>query len=341
MRIRWRGLELPTRVMPEKETLTESYGKFVIEPFERGFGTTVGNSLRRVLLSSLEGAAVTSLKIEGVQHEFTTIPGVVEDVAEIILNVKKIVLRMDSEQVKSFKLEARKKGEVTAGDLKTDGTVEVVNRDHHIATLSENTDFVMEVTARKGRGYVTAEENEEGEQVIGVIPVDSIFSPVLRVRYSIENTRVGRLTDYDRLVMEVWTDGSVSPEMALVEAAKILRKHLTPFVQYFDEGKEVEASEQQAEDALRKRAKADELQDQLGRSVAELDLSVRASNCLQAGGIATLGDLTSRAEADMLKLRNFGKTSLKEVKEKLAELGLSLGQTAAEQEDGGATNATP
>ena len=330
MRIRWRGLELPTRVVCEKETLTESYGKFVIEPFERGFGTTVGNSLRRVLLSSLEGAAPTSVKIEGVQHEFTTIPGVVEDVSEIILNVKRIVLTMDSDHVKTFKVEAHKKGEVKAGDIKTDSTAEIVNKAHHIATLGEKADFVMELTVRKGRGYVTAEENEEGEQVIGVIPVDSIFSPVLRVLYSIENTRVGRLTDYDRLIMEIWTDGSISPEMALVEATKILRKHLTPFVQYFETGREIEASEQDEEEELRKRAEAEELRDTLDRSVAELDLSVRASNCLQAGGIVTLRDLVSRTEGDMLKLRNFGKTSLKEVKDKLAELGVSLGETAAE-----------
>jgi len=330
MRIRWRGLELPTRVVCEKETLTESYGKYVIEPFERGFGTTVGNSLRRVLLSSLEGAAPTSLRIEGVQHEFTTVPGVVEDVAEIILNVKRVVLRLDSDEVKTFKLEAHKKGEVTAGDIETDGTTEVVNKEHHIATLSEDTDFVMELTARRGRGYVTAEENEEGEQVIGVIPIDSIFSPVLRVRHSIENTRVGRLTDYDRLIMEIWTDGSVAPDMALVEAGKILRKHLTPFVQYFETGKEVESTEQRGEEDLQKREEEEELRDKLDRSVAELDLSVRASNCLQAGGIVTLRDLASRTEADMLKLRNFGKTSLKEIKEKLAELGVTLGQLAEE-----------
>lgn len=330
MRIRWRGLELPTRVVCEKETLTESYGKFVIEPFERGFGTTVGNSLRRVLLSSLEGAAPTSVKIEGVQHEFSTIPGVVEDVSEIILNVKRIVLTMDSDHVKTFKIEAHKKGEVKAGAIETDSTAEVINKAHHIATLSEKADFVMELTVRKGRGYVTAEENEEGEQVIGVIPVDSIFSPVLRVLYSIENTRVGRLTDYDRLIMEIWTDGSISPEMALVEATKILRKHLTPFVQYFETGREIEASEQDEEEELRKRAEVEELRDKLDRSVAELDLSVRASNCLQAGGIVSLRDLVSRTEGDMLKLRNFGKTSLKEVKDKLAELGVSLGQTAEE-----------
>jgi DNA-directed RNA polymerase subunit alpha len=330
MRIRWRGLELPTRVVCEKETLTESYGKFVIEPFERGFGTTVGNSLRRVLLSSLEGAAPTSVKIEGVQHEFSTIPGVVEDVSEIILNVKRIVLTMGSDHVKTFKIEAHKKGEVKAGAIETDSTAEVVNKGHHIATLSEKADFVMELTVRKGRGYVTAEENQEGEQVIGVIPVDSLFSPVLRVLYSIENTRVGRLTDYDRLIMEIWTDGSISPEMALVEATKILRKHLTPFVQYFETGREIEASEQDEEEELRKRAEVEELRDKLDRSVAELDLSVRASNCLQAGGIVSLRDLVSRTEGDMLKLRNFGKTSLKEVKDKLAELGVSLGQTAEE-----------
>lgn len=324
MRIRWRGLELPTKVVCEKESLTESYGKFVIEPFERGFGTTVGNGLRRALLSSLEGAAVTSVKIEGVQHEFSTIPGVVEDVAEIALNVKEIVLRMDGDMPKTLKLEAHKKGEVKAGDIETDGTVAVVNKGHVIATLSENADLKLEMVAKKGRGYVTAEENQEGEEVIGLILVDSVFSPVLRVKYTTENTRVGRQTDYDRLIMEIWTNGSVSPEMALVEASKIFRKHLTPFVQYFELGKEVQ-EEVAGEEQFRGRVEAEEMEDKLNKNVAELDLSVRASNCLQAAGIVTLRDLASKTDADMLKLRNFGKTSLKEVKDKLAGLGLALG----------------
>ncbi len=325
MRIRWRGLELPSRVVCDRETLTESYGKFVIEPFERGFGTTIGNSLRRVLLSALEGAAITSVKFEGVQHEFSTIPGVVEDITEIILNLKKVVLKMASDVPKTLKIDVRKKGEVTGGDIQADESVEVVNKEHHIATLSKRTKFAVEMAAKKGRGYVMAEEDREGEQVIGVIPVDSIFSPVLRVRYSTENTRVGRMTDYDRLIMEIWTDGSVSPEMVLVEAAKMLRKHITPFVQYFEMGEEVEVGGETEEEELKKQAEAEALRDKLNKSVAELELSVRASNCLQSDGIVTLHDLVTRGESDMLKIRNFGRTSLKEVKEKLGALGLSFG----------------
>jgi len=325
MRIRWRDLELPTRVVCDRGTLTDSYGKFVIEPFERGFGTTIGNSLRRVLMSSLEGAAITSVKIQGVQHEFSTIPGVVEDVAEIILNLKKVVLRLDSDVPKTLKIDVHKKGKVTAADIQADGTVEVINKDHHIATLSKKTRFVVEMSARKGRGYVMAEENQEAEHVIGVIAVDSIFSPVLRVRYATENTRVGRMTDYDRLIMEISTDGSISPEMVLVEAAKILRKHVTPFVQYFDMGDEIGGGVEKEEEELKKRAEAEALRDKLNKSVAELDLSVRASNCLRSDGVVTLRDLVIRTESEMLKVSNFGKTSLKEVKEKLAALGLSFG----------------
>lgn len=243
MRIRWRGLELPVRVDVEKETLTDKYGKFIAAPFERGFGHSIGNSLRRILLSSLEGSAVVSVKINSVSHEFTTISGVVEDVADIILNIKNLVVKLHTDQPKVIRIDANKKGEVKAKDIITDASVEVVNGDLHIATLSEDINFTVEMEVRKGRGYVTAEENEPDEQEFGLIPVDSLFSPVRNVRYTIEETRVGRRTNYDKLVMEIFTNSVVSPEMALVEAAKIMRKHLNPFVQYFEIGRELQQVE--------------------------------------------------------------------------------------------------
>lgn len=243
MRIRWRGLELPVRVDVEKETLTDKYGKFIAAPFERGFGHSIGNSLRRILLSSLEGSAVVSVKINSVSHEFTTISGVVEDVADIILNIKNLVVKLHTDQPKVIRIDANKKGEVKAKDIITDASVEIVNGDLHIATLSEDINFTVEMEVRKGRGYVTAEENEPDEQEFGLIPVDSLFSPVRNVRYTIEETRVGRRTNYDKLVMEIFTNSVVSPEMALVEAAKIMRKHLNPFVQYFEIGRELQQVE--------------------------------------------------------------------------------------------------
>src|SRR3954468_12769750 len=239
MRVKWRGLELPNRLTSDRETLTDTYGRFFAEPFERGFGMTVGNSLRRVLLSSLEGSAVTSVNIQGVMHEVTTIPGVVEDVTDIILNIKSLVVKNLSDQPKTIRIERHDKGVVTAANVITDEQVQIINPEHIIATMTDDVPFVVEMTVENGRGYRTADENAGKEREIGVIPVDSSFSPVVRVKYEIEETRVGQRTNYDKLVMEIWTNGTVSPRMAIVEGAKILRKHLTPFIQYAEPGSEI------------------------------------------------------------------------------------------------------
>src|SRR5436190_17789652 len=239
MRIRWRGLELPNRLTSDRATLSDTYGKFTAEPFERGFGTTVGNSLRRVLLSSLEGSAVTRVKIQGVQHEITTIPGVVEDVTDIILNIKSLVVKNNSDQTKTIRIEQHERGVVKAASIITDEAVQIINPEHVIATLTDDVPFVVEMTVENGRGYRTADENFGKEREIGVIPVDSSFTPVVRVKYEIEDTRVGQRTNYDKLVMDIWTNGTVSPRMALVEGAKILRKHLNPFIQYSEPGPEI------------------------------------------------------------------------------------------------------
>jgi len=341
MRIRWRGLELPSQVVKDESVSTDTYGRFIIEPFERGFGTTIGNSLRRILLSSLEGAAIVRVKIAGAAHEFTSLPGVLEDVTDIILNIKKLAVRLDSDEPKTMRVYRNTKGEVRGGDMEADPAIEVVNKDLVLATLTDDVEFSMEMTVAKGRGYVPAEENITPDMEIGVIPVDAIFSPVTRVRYKTEDTRVGQRTNYDRLIMEIWTKGTISPEMALVEAAKILRKHLNPFIQYFDLGEDVVPSEPQEEDFLAASASGsespvqidEELQQKLNMSIAELDLSVRASNCLEAARINTVGDLVRMTEADLLKVRSFGKTSLREVKRKLADIGLSLGMKLPPQQD--------
>ncbi|MBE7446313.1 MAG: DNA-directed RNA polymerase subunit alpha [Planctomycetia bacterium] len=329
MRIRWRGLELPVRVDVEKKTLTDKYGKFIAAPFERGFGHSIGNSLRRIMLSSLEGSAVISAKIDRVSHEFTSIPGIVEDVTDIMLNIKNIVVKLNSDQPKIIKIEANKKGEVKAKDIVADPGVEILNGDLHIATLSDDVSFNVEMEVRKGRGYVTAEENEPEEQEFGLIPIDSIFSPVRNVRYSIEETRVGRRTNYDKLIMEIWTNSVVSPEMALVEAAKILRKHLNPFVQYFEIGRELQQVEKRMGIESVPEISEEELSKKLSMPIAELDLSVRASNCLETSGIATVGDIIANTEEQLLKIKNFGKTTLKEVKTKLTQLNLAIGMPVA------------
>jgi DNA-directed RNA polymerase subunit alpha len=328
MRIRWRGFELPTRVTCERESLTNAYGKFIAEPFERGFGTTIGNSLRRILLSSLEGAAITTVRIEGVQHQYSTIENVVEDVTDIILNIKQVRVRLHSEGPKILKIDRRTRGEVTAGDIQADPDVDIVNPELHIATLSDDVDFLLEMEARRGRGYAAAEDNTKPEQEIGVVPIDSLFSPVRRVSYRAEDTRVGQLTDYDRLSLEIWTDGTVSPEMALVEAARILRKHLDPFVLYFEIGRELPAEEE--DKAARRRETrqiSDELERKLNMTIEELDLSVRAQNCLESENIQSVRDLITKTETELLAVRNLGKTSLQDIKTKLANLGLSLGMT--------------
>jgi DNA-directed RNA polymerase subunit alpha len=325
MRIRWRGLELPSRVVADQATLSDTYGKFTAEPFERGFGTTVGNSLRRVLLSSLEGSAVTRVKIQGVQHEVTTIPGVVEDVTDIILNIKSLVVKNTSDQTKTIRIDRHERGVVTAGMILADDAVQIINPEHVIATLTDDVPFVVEMTVENGRGYRTAEENVGKEREIGVIPVDSSFTPVVRVKYEIEETRVGQRTNYDRLVLEIWTNGTVRPQMAIVEGAKILRKHLNPFIQYAEPGPELPIDER-TDVAVSSDGSVDaDLERKLNMSLAELELSVRATNCLESEGITTVRDLVNRGDEELLEVRNFGETTLKEVKQKLEERGLRLG----------------
>jgi DNA-directed RNA polymerase subunit alpha len=321
MRIRWRGLELPSAVTCDRATLTPRYGKFIAEPFERGFGVTIGNSLRRVLLSSIEGSAVTQIKIHGAQHEFSTLPGVVEDVTDIVLNVKSLVVKNYTDSTKVIRIERRERGVVTGADVDTDDTVEVVNNDHVLATLTQDVEFVMEMVVENNRGYVPASEHSPNVQEIGIIPIDAVFSPVTRVRYEVEETRVGQKTNYDRLILEVWTDGSINPEMAMVEAAKILRKHLNPFVQYSELGRGVHAPTR----GLMGMPSDGELERKLSMPLAELNLSVRAMNCLESEHITTVRDLVQRTEDQLLEVRNFGETTLNEVRKKLTELGLRLG----------------
>jgi len=327
--MRWRGLELPTTVESDKSLSTETYGLLRIEPFERGFGITVGNSLRRILLSSLEGSAVTSVKIAGATHEFMSLPGVLEDITDIILNIKSLVVNLDSDLPKTMKVTANKTGVITAGDIEADAAITIIDKDAVLATLTEDVEFTMEMVVKRGRGYVPATENREEEELeLGVIPVDSIFSPVTRVRYKTEETRVGQKINYDRLLMEIWTDGTVSPEMALVESAKILRKHLGPFVQYFELGKDQTDSQEsmeELEDESDGSGLDKQLLEKLKMSLQDLDLSVRASNCLEVAEIETVGKLVSFKESELLGLRGFGKTSLREIKRKLADVGLSLG----------------
>jgi DNA-directed RNA polymerase subunit alpha len=324
MRIRWRGLELPSRVISDRSTLTDTYGKFSVEPFERGFGTTVGNSLRRILLSSLEGSAVTRVKIQGVMHEITTIPGVVEDVTDIILNIKSLVVKNASDQVQTIRIDRHDRGVVKAADIRADEAVTIVNPEHIIATLTDDVPFVVEMTVENGRGYRTADENVGPEREVGIIPVDSSFAPVIRVKYEIEETRVGQRTNYDKLILEIWTNGTVTPQMALVEGSKILRKHLNPFIQYAEPGPEIAV-----DDVPQPTTTIDvidaELDRKLNMSLAELELSVRATNCLESEGITTVRDLVIRNDEELLEVRNFGETTLKEVKQKLTERGLTLG----------------
>jgi DNA-directed RNA polymerase subunit alpha len=323
MHIRWRGLELPGSVVADQKTLTSTYGKFVAEPFERGFGTTGGNSLRRVLLSSLEGSAVTQIKVGGSLHEFTTIKGVLEDVTDIVLAVKSLVVKNHSESTRVIRIEKSSKGPVTGADIQTDEAVEIVNKDLVLATLTDDVPFEIEMVVENGRGYVPASEQGQESQEIGIIPLDAVFSPVTRVKYEVEETRVGQKTNYDKLTLEIWTNGTVTPEMALVEAAKILRKHLNPFVGYTEPGPAL--SVPAAAGVLSVEAP---LESRLGMLVSDLRLSLRSSNCLEEAGIASLRELVSRSRDELLELRNFGETSLQEVEEKLRELGLSLGMDA-------------
>jgi len=331
MRVTWRGLELPTRVERDTMISSDKYGRFFIEPFERGFGTTIGNSLRRILLSSLEGSAVTSIKIEGVDHEFSSINGVMEDVTDIVLNVKSLVIRLHEDGPKTMSISANKAGVVTANDIATDPSIEVINKDLVLVTLTEKVNFEMEMVVESGRGYVPASERiaaaDRFDQEVGRIMLDTVYSPVTRVRYITENTRVGQRTNYDKLILEIWTNGTITPEMALVEAAKILRKHVNPFVQYFELGEDTVAASQIAEEETPEQAVDEELAQKLSMPLQELELSVRANNCLESAKTETVGQLVKMTEADLLKIRSFGKTSLREIKRKLADIGLSLGMT--------------
>src|SRR5437773_7110364 len=319
MPVRLGRFEMPKRLTKEDSTATDTYAKFIAEPFETGYGHTIGNSLRRVLLSSLEGAAITSVKIDGAMHEFTTIDGVVEDVTDIVLNLKKVKLKAHQRETQSLLLSVNKDGDVTASDIQMNQNIELVNPKQHICTLDRKKKFEMEMEIKVGRGFLPAEENKKPDQPIGVIPIDSIFSPVTRVRYAVENARVGQRTDYDRLIMEIWTDGRITPDDALTQASAILQHHLDVFVGYDKNAVEFEEAEAKQDD---ERAKLKKL---LNVSVNEIELSVRAANCLNNANITTVGQLAMKTEAEMLKYRNFGKKSLNEIKEKLAALGLTLG----------------
>ena len=327
MRVKWRGLELPSKVISDPKFATNDFARFSVEPFERGFGTTIGNSLRRVLLSSLEGAAVISIKIKGVEHEFSSLKGAMEDVTDIVLNIKNLIVSLEGDEPKTMRLAAQGPGDVTADLIEADAGIEIHNKDLIICTLTDEVPFEMELTVAKGRGYIPASEQykSQEDQEVGVIPVDAIYSPVQRVRYNIEATRVGQRTNYDRLILEVWTDGTVTPDMALVEASKILRKHLNPFVQFFELGEE-----RVSEEAAAAAGVDEELIRKLNMPLTDLELSVRASNCLESDRIDTVAQLVQYTEQDLLKLRSFGRTSLREVKRKLIDLELELGMELPE-----------
>lgn len=310
---------MPKRLSKDEGTATDTYATFIAEPFETGYGYTIGNSLRRVLLSSLEGAAITSIRIDGAMHEFATVDGVVEDVTEIVLNLKKVLFKCHVREPQTLLLSVNKEGVVTAGDISANQNVEIVNPKQHICTLDKKKKFDMELEIRVGRGFYTADENKKAEQPIGLIPIDSIFSPVSRVRYTVESARVGQRTDYDKLLLEVWTDGRITPDDALTQASAILQHHLDVFVGYDKNAIEFEEVEDQKDDEKAKLRKL------LNMSVNEIELSVRAANCLNNANITTVGQLAMKTEAEMLKYRNFGKKSLNEIKDKLQQLGLSLG----------------
>ena len=312
----WRELIKPKKVDVESDENEKTYGKFTCEPLERGFGLTIGNALRRVLLSSLQGAAIVSVKIEGVLHELTTIPGVVEDVSDIILNIKEVRLKLHADPPRTLRIETQGEGQVTAASIISDGQVEVLNPEQHIATLSKDAELRMEMVANLGKGYVPAERDQDEEQVIGVIPIDAIYSPIRKVNYVVTNARVGQRTDYDKLTIEVWTDGSVEPRDAIAYAAKILKDQLTIFINFEEEEEPTPEIEEKPEQKLN---------DNLFRRVDELELSVRSSNCLKNANIHSIGELVQKTENEMLKTKNFGRKSLNEIKEILTEMGLSLG----------------
>ncbi len=324
MGISMKNFEMPKKLVLDEANYTPTYGKFVAEPFERGYGVTVGNSLRRVLISSIEGTAVTSIRIEGVSHEFSAIPGVVEDVPQIIMNIKQLVLKSHFKTPKPMTIDVNKKGEITAKDIKCDETVEIVNPDLHIATLTKNSPFKIEMEVARGRGYVPAERNKKEGQPIGVIAVDSIYTPIKKVNFKVENTRVGQITDYDKVILEVWTNGAIEPKEALLYASNILQRHLDIFVGFGKLPEEEEAPVETEEQRLMK--------EKLKVPISELELSVRSSNCLKEARIKTIGDLVRRSEMEMLKYRNFGKKSLAEISKILVDMGLTLGMKIGEEE---------
>ncbi|GHT41121.1 DNA-directed RNA polymerase subunit alpha [Planctomycetales bacterium] len=325
MRIRWRGLELPSKVTCEQESLTSSYGKFTVEPLERGFGHTVGNSLRRVLLSSLEGSAVTRIKIKNALHEFTSLEGVLEDVTEIVLNVKSLVVRSHDDGPKVLRISKNKKGVVTSDDILGDAGVDIISKGRHIATLTDDVPFEVEMIVENGRGYVPASEQialgADRNAEIGIIPLDAAFSPVIRVQYDVDETRVGQKTNYDKLTIQIWTDGSVDPELALVEGAKIFRKHLNPFIQYSRLDTLVFAKMKTGSGTTIDPA----VETKLTLDIAELGFTQRSLTCFKENGVHVVKDLVQKTEEQLLNYKNFGETSLNEVKEKLSILGLRLG----------------
>jgi len=312
----WRDLIKPKRLQVDTDTLTDTFGKFYAEPFERGFGTTLGNGLRRVLLYSLQGGAITSVRIKGVLHEFSTIPGVTEDVTDIILNLKSVLIKLHGQDQRNVRIVKKGAGVITAGDIMTDPHVEILNPDLHIATCSAEADVEMDMVVALGKGYVAAERNRDEKAPVGTIPIDSIFSPIRKVNFTVTNARVGQITDYDKLNLELVTDGSVRPDDAVAFAAKILKDQLQIFINFDEEG---EPAEEEAAEEARK------INENLYRSVEELELSVRSANCLKNADIRLIGDLVQRSEAEMLKTQNFGRKSLNEIKDILAEMGLTLG----------------
>jgi len=319
MGIKWKDFQLPKRLECDESSYTTTYGKFIASPFERGYGVTLGNSLRRVLLSSIEGSAVTSVRFVGVQHEFSSIPGVMEDVTEIILNIKSLVLNSHSNIPKTITLKKEQKGEVKAKDIEVDESIEIINPELHIATLTKDTKFEVEMEVARGRGYVPAEMNKREDMPIGVIPIDSLFSPVKKVTFHVENTRVGQRTDYDRLILEIFTNGAISPKDALLYASNILQRHLDVFVNFG------QLPEEPEEEEIEMKKEEIAIYEKLKLPVSELELSVRASNCLREAKIKTIADLVKKTEEEMLSFKNFGKKSLAEIKELLAGMGLSLG----------------
>lgn len=313
----WRDLIKPKKLQVEAESLSSTYGKFYAEPFERGFGTTLGNSLRRVLLSSLQGGAISSVKVKGVLHEFSSVPGVKEDMTDIILNLKGVRLKMHGFEPRSIRIVHKGEGVVKAGDIITDPNVEILNPDHHIATCSKDANLEMEMVAKMGKGYVPAERNRDEKAPVGTIPIDAIFSPIQKVNFNVTNARVGQITDYDKVTLEVLTDGSVKPDDAVAFAAKILKEQLTIFINFDEDAEEREELEPEEE--------REKFNENLYRTVEELELSVRSANCLKNAGIKLIGELVSRSEAEMLKTQNFGRKSLNEIKDILADMGLTLG----------------